>query len=274
MYNHSSILIVTLLFVALVIGAELGYQIGRRFISGTDEPKKTQITAIQGSVLGVLALLLGFTFSLSLQRYDTRSASVVAEANAIGTAMLRAGLIDPRYSDRAQTLVRDYLDLRLRAVSISLDRVAERDAVLAQSDRVLQSLWAIAARLAAEDANPVRSGLFVQALNEVIDEFGNRDAALERHVPEPVLFLLFATLVLTAGLVGYSSGVTGHRVTLAAYILLVLIVLLVFMVIDLDRPRRGLIEVSQQPLVELRSHILFDAAAPDSAAALPRAPES
>ncbi|MDX1488850.1 MAG: hypothetical protein R3268_11655, partial [Acidiferrobacterales bacterium] len=88
-------------------------------------------------------------------------------------------------------------------------------------------------------------------VNDAIDAFGERNAALDRHVPELVLFLLFGTFVLTASLVGYSSGIARHRATFPTYILMILITFLVFIIIDLDRPRRGLIEVSQQSLLEL-----------------------
>jgi hypothetical protein len=74
-------------------------------------------------------------------------------------------------------------------------------------------------------------------------------------VPEAVLFLMFGTFILTASLVGYASGVSGHRASFATYILEVLIVFLVFIIIDLDRPRRGLIEVSHQSLIELQESV-------------------
>lgn len=252
MYNHSSFLIVGLLLLALLVATEFGYRMGRYLADGTNDPTKSQISSIQASILGVLALLLGFTFSLSLQRYDTRSEAVINEANAIGTAALRAGLVPDSVRAETQALIRDYLDLRIRASDISLDRVEERNAVVRESSRVFDLLWQNALKAAGEDPSPVRSGLFIQSLNDLIDAYGSRDAALARHVPEIVLFLMFGTLVLTASLVGYSSGVAGHRATFAAYTLLLLIILLVFIIIDLDRPRRGLIEVSQQSLIDLR----------------------
>lgn len=257
MYDHSSLYIVSILLISLIVGSEVGFRIGKLFHKATDEPTKNQISSIQASILGVLALLLGFTFSLALQRYDTRSEAVINEANAIGTTMLRAALLPESVREETQALIRDYLELRVQAGEISFDRIEERAAIVANSDLVLEKLWANARQAASESPNPVTTGLFIQALNEQIDAFGSRDAALARHVPEPVLFLLFGTLIMTAALVGYSSGVTGHRAAIAAYILLSLIVLLVFLVIDLDRPRRGLIEVSQQGLVDLQSHILF-----------------
>ena len=253
MYNQSSVLIVALLFLALIIGTEAGYRVGNRFVATTAESAKAQINTIQASLLGILALLLGFTFSLSLQRYDSRSQAVVSESNAVGTAMLRAELLPLAFRAETEELLRRYLDLRVDAGTISLDRVEERSAVVAESSVVLDSLWTNAIRAADQDPSPVTTGLFIQALNEVIDAYGTRDAALNRHVPEPVLFLMFGTFVLTASLVGYASGVAGHRASFAIYILVTLVAFLVFVIIDLDRPRRGLIEVSQQSLVDLQS---------------------
>ena len=253
MYDHSSLLIVVLLFLALMLATEGGYRVGRGSNGRTSESTKTQINTLQASLLGVLALLLGFTFSLSLQRYDSRSQAIIHEANAIGTAMLRAGLLSESTRTETQGLLRQYLDLRVRAGDISLDREQERAAVLLESGRVLDTLWERALESAAADPRPVTTGLYVQALNELIDAFGERDAALNRHVPEPVLFLMFGTFILTASLVGYASGLTGHRTPFPTYILITLIVFLVFVIIDLDRPRRGLIEVSQQSLLDLQA---------------------
>jgi hypothetical protein len=154
-----------------------------------------------------------------------------------------------------QALVRDYLDHRVLAAAISLDHVDQRKAELRKSNELLKKLWQNAVQAAAEQPNPVTTGLFVSALNELIDAYGTRDAALNRHVPEAVLFLMFGTFILTASLVGYASGVSGHRASFATYILEVLIVFLVFIIIDLDRPRRGLIEVSHQSLIELQESV-------------------
>jgi hypothetical protein len=255
MYDHSSVLIVAILLAALMLAVEVGFRIGQRIETNGQESVKAQINTIQASLLGVLALLLGFTFSLSLQRYDQRSEAVVHEANAIGTTMLRSALLPESARNDARGLLRQYLDLRVQAGTISLDHHEERDAVLKKSARTLDALWQNASSAAAEDPSPVTTGLYIQSLNETIDAYGVRDAALNRHVPEVVLFLLFGTFVLTACLVGYASGVAGHRASFATYILILLIVFLVFIVIDLDRPRRGLIEVSQQSLVDLQSSI-------------------
>jgi hypothetical protein len=200
-------------------------------------------------------LLLGFTFSLSLQRYDSRSEAVVSEANAIGTAYLRAQLLPA--SVRAPTLkaLASYLSLRVRAGSLSLDHAYQRQAMLDQASQQQALLWHYALQAAEEAPNPVTSGLFLQALNEMIDAYGTRDATLNRHVPEIVLNLLYTTFLMAGIILGYSSGVAGHRASFATYIMVGLIVLLVFLIIDLDRPRRGLIQVSHKSLLDLENAI-------------------
>jgi hypothetical protein len=254
MYEHSSLLIVAVLFALLLAALEGGFRLGRRIGVDASESAKAQINTIQASLLGVLALLLGFTFSLALQRHDSRSQAVVTEANAIGTAALRARLLPQSVRADTQSLLGQYLDLRVRAGAVSLDQPEERAQLVRQSTQVFESLWRNAARAAAEEPNPVTTGLLIQALNDMIDAHGVRDAALARHVPEVVLFLLFGTFVLTASLVGYASGVGRHRASFATYMLVLLITFLVFMIIDLDRPRRGWIEVSQQSMLDLQAN--------------------
>lgn len=255
MYNQSSVLITTILFVSLVLAIEAGYRIGRRSREAANEGSKSHVNAIQASLLGVLALLLGFTFSLALQRYDSRSEAVVDEANAIGTTYLRAQLLPASIRSEVQALLRNYLDVRIQEGTVPLSNQAERQALLMNASQDQDALWQYALQAAEEDKSPVTSGLFIQSLNELIDSYGRRNAALERHVPEVVLFLLFGTFIMTWGIVGYASGVAGHRVSFAAYIMLVLIVLLIFIIIDLDRPRRGLIEINQASLTQLQAAI-------------------
>lgn len=271
MYNQNSLLITLLLFAGLVVAIQAGYYLGRRSQDSFTESSRSHVNAIQASLLGVLALLLGFTFSLALQRYDSRSAALVDEANAIGTTYLRAELLPPLIRVRTQLLLRDYVDARIQEASIPLSRETERQAQLLIATTQQNALWRYALQAAVEDKSPVTSGLFIQALNEMIDSFGRRNDALTRHVPEVVLYLLFATFLLTWAIVGYSAGLAGHRVSLAAYIMLALVVLLIFIIIDLDRPRRGLIGINQSSLYQLQESIKLDLT---GSSALPRPAES
>ncbi|NQD94372.1 hypothetical protein HP532_17155 [Pseudomonas sp. CrR25] len=255
MYDLSSTLIAGILFASMALVIELGYRVGRHYQRTSDEPSKTHIITIQGSLIGILALLLGFTFSLSLQRFDSRSEAVVNEANAIGTAYLRAQLLPTSVREPTLKALASYLNLRVRAGSLSLDHAYQRQAMLDQASQQQALLWQYALRAAEEAPNPVTSGLFLQALNDMIDAYGTRDATLNRHVPEIVLSLLYITFLMAGVILGYSAGVAGHRASFATYIMVGLIVLLVFLIIDLDRPRRGLIQVSHKSLVDLENAI-------------------
>lgn len=252
MYDVRSSVIAAILLVSMIALVEVGYRLGLRKQAGVSEDSKSHINAIQGSMLGILALLLGFTFSLSLQRYDSRSAAVVEEANAIGTAWLRTQLLPAALRDEVQATMHEYTDVRVQATSISQVERATLSTLRARTLALQDRLWDQARRAVELDPNPVRTGLYVQALNAVIDQFGTRDAALNRHVPEVVLLLLYVTFLMAGAIVGLACGVAGHRPSAVSYIMIALIVVLVFIILDLDRPRRGVIEVSQRSLVELQ----------------------
>lgn len=255
MYDQSSVWIASGLFLSMLLSMEIGLQIGRRKAATVNESTKSQINAIQASMLGLLALVLGFTFSLALQRYDDRSQTVVKEANAIRTTYLRAQLLPVSMRDELQTLVRRYLDIRIQESRFTLVDTAIREPLLLQTNQMIEELWRYARRAAEEDVQFVTSGLFIQSLNELIDAFGTSDAVLNRHIPEIVFFLLFVTFAMTATILGCASGIAGNRPPFATIVLVALIVLVTFMVIDLDRPRRGLIQISYESLISLQQTI-------------------
>jgi hypothetical protein len=260
MYSQSSILIAMVLFVSMVIAIKIGYRIGQNPKISASESYLVHVNSIQGTLLGVLALLLGFTFSLALQRFDSRSEAVVEEANAIGTAYLRAHLLPTSINSNVRKLFQSYVDLRVQAGAISLANEVKYQALISKENQVLDDLWGYARQAAIEDGRPVTSGLFIQSLNEAIDSHGRCIAALRRHVPEPVLFLLYGTFLMTGGVVGYAAGITGHHLSVVTYILVALIVVIAFIIIDLDRPRRGLIKVDQMSLIDLKAVVDADQA--------------
>jgi hypothetical protein len=259
MYALNSFMIAAVLLFSMLAVMELGYRLGRRRRDSATELTRRHVNGVQASLLGVLALLLGFSFSLALQRFDSRSEAVVDEANAIGTAWLRAKLLPESVRSETLELFRQYIDLRARAGHISVAHESERDLVLAQTDRVLAALWRCAERAVQEDKSPVPSGIFVQALNAAIDAHARNEAILARHVPGLIMGSLFGTLVLTAGAVGFATGFAGHRPSFVTYVLVVSFVMLAFTITDLDRPRRGFILVDQSSFTNLRATIEAEA---------------
>lgn len=255
MYDQSSITIAAVLFLCMGIAIEFGYRIGSSEQHLSTEHSRAHVNTIQASLLGVLALLLAFTMSLSLQRFDARSEAVVDEANAIGTAYLRTQLLPAPIQADARSAIAEYLSLRVKDATVSTVDRSWRATSLAESRRLQDVIWLTGIKAAALDSRPVTSGLFIQSVNELIDSNERRGAALDRHVPEVVLFLLFAAFLLTGGIVGYAAGIAGRRASFVTYVLIALIVLLVFIVVDLDRPRRGLIEVDRSSLIDLQASI-------------------
>lgn len=247
MYEVPSYLIAIILLILLVAAIAAGSAIGRLRQTRETEASKNQTSIVLGSLVGILALTLGFTFSLSLNRYDQRSVEVVGEANALGTAWLRTDLVGEPRRTEVRTLLQRYGSLRAEA-----SRVAAledpRLALVEEAEAVFAELWVLASEEARELRDPVAMG-FLSSLNDVADVLSARDAAIRHHVPELVMYMLFATFIMLGGVAGYSSGISDVRPGVPVYAMILLIVALVFLIIDLDRPRRGLIEVDQSTLI-------------------------
>jgi hypothetical protein len=254
MYNQNSILIVSLLFIFILIAYEIFFHIGRRYQQKTDHEVKAQVTAIQTGILGLLALLLGFTFNMALQRFDNRSHAVIKEANAIGTALLRTKLLPEPYNSATYNLLQEYIDLRIEISSIDLAKAAERESINKKTDEIQNQIWDYAIKAAEIDPRPVTTGYFIASLNDAIDARGERNAILQRHIPEVILFLLFFVFIIGGALMGYNSGLGLKRAYIPTVIFSLLLVLVVFIIIDLDRPKRGLIMVKQDSLIELKNN--------------------
>ncbi len=255
-YNQDGILIVAVLFLCMLISVEIGFRIrGRRRERAGAVEAVAQANAILVSMLGLLSLLLAFTFSAALQRFDDRSLAVVTEANAIGTTYLRGQLLPAQMRDEVRSVLRQYLNVRIQEGQVDFTDEATRLDLLDLAGQLEAQLWRHAARAAEQDGGPVTSGLFIQSLNDLIDASAARAAANTRHVPEIVIVMLFATVLISTAMVGFASGIAGHRPTSGAFVLMMLIALVVYLIIDLDRPRRGAIQVSQESLLILQRTI-------------------
>jgi len=230
LYDIPSIVIALSLLALMLVAMGFAWIIGRRSHRSQSEEERSQTAAVQGSMLG---LLLGFTFSLGLSRHGTRSTAVVEEANTLGTAWLRTDFLPEDLRTDAQVDLRRYTRLRLDAAEVPADQHQRRARLVAHAEATISSPASVS---------------YAASLNDMIDALDARDAAIERHVPEVVLFMLFGAFILSEAMLGFSSGLAGTAPTTPVYLMLALIALFVFTIIDLDHPRRGLIEVGQRPL--------------------------
>jgi len=235
-----------LLFAVLVLAHEVGFRVGRRRRARADEGERAESGTLQGGILALLGLLLAFTFAMASQRFDTRRQLVLDEANAIGTAYLRATAVPG--GEEVAALLRRYVDVRLAGTS-ARDAAAFADTV-AESERLHEAMWSRAAALARANPDPLRVSLLT-ALNDVIDLHEKRLTALRDRVPTIIVLLLVVVAVLAMGSVGHGAGTSGGRTLSTALIFAMLVTLVIVVVVDLDDPRRGLIMVSQQSLQTL-----------------------
>lgn len=257
LYSIDALILVLILFGALLAALAMGFWLGRRARTTTDEAARSQSGTMQGAIIGVLALLLAFTLSMAITRYETRRQLVLEEANAIGTTYLRAKLLPEPYAAQASEVLRHYVDNRLEFYNAGVD-VTRLQADTDQAGQLQRQLWAIATAVSTQDNRSIPAGLFVETLNDAIDLQAKRLAALRNTVPETVILLLGAVSLVTAVIVGYNSGLSAQRHLFAAVLLIVLITLIIWVLIDLDRPRRGLILVSQQSMIDLQQAIRQD----------------
>lgn len=262
LYTIPSGVIALALLVSMGLTKEIGYRAGLRKGRVGEKQAKDHIQAIQNSILGILALLLGFTFSLSLQRFDSRSEAVVEEANAIGNAWLRADFLPDPMRAAARSQLRDYAEVRVKAGALSLVDDEARKALLTRATDLQKSLVESGHKAAAVYPGAFGIEPFVDAMEELGRTYRSRQAGLSRHVPELVLLLLYTTFLLSSAIVGYAAGVVGHRPSVVSYLMVALVVVLVFIILDLDRPRRGFIEVNQKSLVEVQATMAGAAGSP------------
>jgi len=242
-----------LLLAFMSVASIAGYALRkRRERSGIPQESESQQGYVVSAVLGLLALLMGFTFSLAIDRFDTRRVLVLQDANAIGTAYLRAQLLPEPHRSRLTGLLLEFTETK-----IALAKAQPRDAgeLLARDDRLLTDIWA--ADAAAFDAikNLDFSSAFISSMNAMIDLDASRRSARRAHVPTLVFAVLLIYLIVTAGVLGYVLAGRGGRQIGA--VLLGLLTLSLMLILDIDRPTIGGIREDQGPmerlLVSLRS---------------------
>jgi hypothetical protein len=202
------------------------------------------------AALALLGLLIAFTFSLALSRYDSRRLLVVQEANAISTAWLRAGLADGETGRALQQSIVRYADLR-----ISLPQSAnetEADRIEARTAKLQSVLWQEMKAALATLSAPVATTL-ITAMNEMFAVAAARKAERAAHIPSDILTVLILCAAMSAAIIGYVLGSTGRSHRTVTTILFSLLTLALLMTIDLDRPWRGAIMISQTPMIDMRT---------------------
>lgn len=205
---------------------------------------------IVSAVLGLLALLIAFTFSMVLSRFEIRRDLVLQEANAIGTVYLRAQLLEEPHRARVSRLLVAYTDNRIALAEAAPGGAPAR---LAQNDRLITDLWAATAAAMITIKDPGVSNAFLVAMNSLIDLDTARKVSRAVHLPAEVFAVLLGFLIVASGMLGYLSAGRRGKVTLS--LLIVLLALTLLLILDVDRPTSGGIQEDQTAMELLRASL-------------------
>jgi len=233
----------------MLLFAEAGYRFGAAKHRNESDSGDKQSGAIQGAVLGLLGLLLGFSFAMAVGRHDARRSLVTEEANSIGTTWLRADFLPEPHRHEVKGLLETYTRLRIEGFR-NADNPEAFIPLLKEVAEIHNKLWSHAIAVAAEQPTPITAS-FVTTLNETIDLHAMRMAAGRNRVPAAVWLLLFVVAGCGACSSGFQSGAFGRRSFFNQLVFPGLIAIVITLISDIDNPRKGLVGMNQQPMEEL-----------------------
>lgn len=232
--------IAVVLFFSMLIAIWIGYKLGLQ--KNKSEAKNSEISS---SLLGLLALILGFTFAMSGSRFENRKNNLIDEANCIGTAILRADI----YPDSLKNeFIKDfdyYLNSRRDYYALGTEE-AKLNISLKQSAVARAKLWNRAAFFAKDKDYFIQSTMMLPALNAMFDSAAKSNMVLNSKVPESIVYLSLVFSIIISFFIGYNSGLEMKISKKFILGFCFLICVVIFITLDLDRPRRGLIKLDTE----------------------------
>ena len=245
-YQTDHRLIAVSMLVLLAIAGEIGFRSGSRKRDSQDS-YRSLVSGTSAAMLGLLALLLGFTLSMGVSRWDERRDVIVTESNAIGTLWLRAGLLENPLRDDLRDALYDYTDIRIALGGAGGDREALRIA-RSKSESLHASIWSVVEQASQPgQSNAVLSSL-ISGANELIDIHELRISSIENYLPA-VLFVLLITIASVAiWFFAWSFGASSQGRRTANLMLGILIGAVLLVIMDVNRPQRGQITVGIESL--------------------------
>lgn len=245
-------MIVLAIAAIIAICGELGYRIGAGTKANLHE---SPYGVLQAAIFGLLALLIAFSFSLGLARYDARREAIVSEAGAIRVTIRRSELLDQKQAALMRGYLSQYVNARIAFADAETDYRIQSDA-LRRSEMLQGRMWNIAIDQANSYKKPIVLRLFVEALDSMFEDADSVEAIMTAHIPDAVIYVLVIVIAFASVLLGIGFGRTERRGTVAIGFFAVVLATVVGANIDLDRPQRGFIRVSLEPLESL--HQMLD----------------
>jgi len=251
-FSSYSLVFTSALFLGMLLFGEIGRRIGVRRIARDPDGASTGVGPIDGAVFGLMGLLVAFTFSGASARFDVRRQLIIEETNDIGTAYLRLDLLRAEARIELQESFRQYVEKRL-SVYRKLPNIEAARVELAEAANLQQEIWSQAITACREAEAPQAAMLLLPALNAMFDITTTRTMAAQMHPPTIVFVMLFGAALASALLAGYGMAGAKSRNWVHTLSFAALITIAVYVILDLEFPRLGLIRIDtfDQALVEL-----------------------
>ncbi len=208
--------------------------------------------AVEGSMLGVMALLLGFTFSIAISKFETRRQITVDEANEIGTAILRCDMYPDSVRNPLRADFKEYIETRIAYYTVG-DNEEKISQEIVKAGEISGRIWKRVALQAQNPNNIAITTQMIPALNDMIDIVTTRDASRISRVPRLVLLVLLGLVLISAFVLGSDyNGKKRNRILILGYAMAMTLTLT--LIVELDRPREGLINLNaiEQKMIDLR----------------------
>jgi hypothetical protein len=234
--------------ILALVAAEIGFRIGlRRLRQDPDSGDLRATGTVVAGILGLMAFLMAFSIGIVINQQGNRKALVVEEANAIGTAYLRADFLDEADRGETQDLLREYVKIRIDAANDPTLFAS----VVTRSEEIQGELWSIVVDTVKQGNESDITGLFIESINDVIDVHTLRLAAIDLRLPEVLGMVLYVSTLLSFLLVGIANSIDKKRDFAAILLFALAFVAVLTIIVDLDRPQQGLMTVSQTALTDL-----------------------
>jgi hypothetical protein len=241
----TELLVVSGLIAGVIAAHEIGFWLGS-LTRSTDKPFDRQVALVRTSTAALVAFLIGFAFSGAASRFIDRLDIVVKEANALGTAYLRADTIAEPQRGELKTALKEYTADRVTLLSREgRDQIGP---LLAKVSGLHERMWRSAIK--ATHNNAPLMAVALPPINEVIDLHSVHLAMARRHLPIPIMVVLLGTAAIGVGIVGFGNGRVGRRFSALDSVYGLVLAVALWMTIDLDYPGIGLIRVNNLPVVE------------------------
>ena len=257
-----------LLFIGTILGMilfiELGFRLGQKAQARAKKAQTSQVRAIMGAGLGLLAFMLAFTFSTAQSHFEVRVQSLAEEARIARNAFMQADLLAEPARTRTKHLLKEYIDIRSSTHSVKNDEIPEKLAEAIQlSEKIQRDLWALVSESAGQASKS--QGEFdkndqlmtsVLALTDI--HYTRLHSAIMNRIPLTIWMTLYLMATLSMIIMGYQAGLTERRSPVATVTLAIAFSAVIILITDLDRPVMSFFHINNQLLVDLQEYMEAD----------------